>query len=120
MGLVGATGSFESLVDSNKLISKAIWLVASKQVGYNPRLASQFDEILTYHAPGWMSAHKSRYRRLRRMLGDLTKQRPQLDDAGLAKEYEEAWQSYLKPGGPYGVISEVGRFPNAHLGRMSS
>lgn len=115
VGLVGASGSYESLVSSNKILSKAVWLVASSQVAYQPQMATQFESALNYHAPAWMTAHKSPYRRLRRVVGDVTKNRPAFDDPALAEKFEEAWQSYLKPGGPYGAFADVDEFPNAHV-----
>lgn len=115
VGLVGATASYESLLDSIKFISKAIWLTSARTVAFNLQLAAQFEEILNEHAPIWMRANKSYYLLLRRIVGDALRRRPNIDKVNFDVDFEEHWAALTKPGGPFGMFTDVSPFPNPHL-----
>jgi glycosyltransferase involved in cell wall biosynthesis len=115
VGLVGATASYESLLDSIRFITKAIWLTSVRTVGYDAGLASQFEHILQEHAPLWMSASSSSYRRLRRIVGDYRLRRPKITSSDLDAEFEKHWAAITAPDGPFGMFTDVSPFPNPHL-----
>jgi len=58
VGLVGATGSYESVQSSLQLLSKAVWLCEIKKVPYDENLAKHFNFWLRHHAPAWLAHRK--------------------------------------------------------------
>jgi hypothetical protein len=67
VGIVGSTASFESVRDSMKGMSKAVWF-AARGAPYDRKIAKLWGHEIIKHAPEWQTSQRnlSLYRRLRR------------------------------------------------------
>lgn len=114
VGLVGASASYESIHDSFKAISKAIWLASTKTSKFDEALADQYEEYLKLHAPVWMKAASSKYLRLRRAFGDTIRDRPAHGPA-LDEEFERHWYAVTRDGEGMAQFRDFPRYPNPHI-----
>ena len=118
VGIVGATGSYESLYSSWRLLNHVIWITQGKGLPFSQKLYDHFHYILDFHSPGWCARRPKpqgqsflnrliknyrRQRKLRRML-------PQLVGAT-----EPQWQATLQPGQTWAHIADFPVFPNPHI-----
>jgi len=112
VGMVGATGSFESLNNSYELIHRAGWL-ARQAIRYNPELYRSFQWIVPspYHAAS--GSRRNYRRRLRRFLGDLLYNRPRLEE--LVDGSLGEWEKASNCGAPFHFAAEFPHFPNPHI-----
>jgi hypothetical protein len=110
VGLVGATGSYESLSSSMKLLSKVVWLCASAQVGFDRKLASQFRWLLTSQFPAWLERSPCELSSpLTGYFHAKTKYRY------YDRRFEEHWRLITQPGGPIEWAPRFPSFPNPHI-----
>lgn len=112
VGMVGATGSYESLYETFKIINKAHW-IGSQPVRFDDAFARQFAFALRVSAPYWVAATQSRYRRIRRLVGDRLKRRRDISD--IIDNFEEYWVRLISTGGPMQPFARFPRFPNPHV-----
>ncbi|OWK19666.1 hypothetical protein AJ88_38480 [Mesorhizobium amorphae CCBAU 01583] len=110
VGMVGATGSYESLNYSLRQVGKAVWL-CNQGIPYDPELAEKWGAEIDTHAPAWAKQSRSRKAigRLRRRLG-LRRYDPALDP-----KFEEYWATVLGPGGVFHAYANFPWFPNPHV-----
>lgn len=110
VGIVGATGSFESLLDSNKLISKVIWLCSNKFLKYDRRLHLQYESIIERHAPKWQ--RKSLVARCFSRIGNVgSKSGSEMYNAS----FETFWKNLISHDGVYAFLENYPPFPNPHI-----
>jgi len=64
VGASGATASYESIITSQKLLCKVIWLTAVRGIQYSPKIAEQFHGVLIEHVPSWMAERGSFWKRI--------------------------------------------------------
>jgi glycosyltransferase involved in cell wall biosynthesis len=114
IGMAGATASFESLRSSLALVVRVIWLTAVKNIQYSPRIARQYGEMLSSHAPDWMAKRGNLLRQIKRELA-----RPLLGRAHNTKALEAGFLKYLdevsQPDAAFAHLPQVRPFPNPHL-----
>lgn len=105
VGVVGSTGSFESLGLSMKAMNKAVWMCV-QNIPYDPLYADVWGQEIIKHAPRWLT--HARGRRWRRLVYNLTGWR-QKHAIRHHISFEHAWRI---PGAPYAGFPE---FPNPHI-----
>ncbi len=113
VGAVGATGSYESLYSSYKLISKAIWLFSGR-IRYNKLFINYFKLYLKYHFPPFYFS-SSLYRKIRRFLGNIKHQRGSVHKKNFNTEYKTHWESIINKDASLHFVTEFPQFPNPHL-----
>ncbi|MBC7490412.1 MAG: hypothetical protein H7240_11050 [Glaciimonas sp.] len=110
VGIAGATASYESLLNSNKLISKVLWL-AGGVLKYEKKLHLQYESIIKRHYPNWI-----RWGVASRFLPIL---RNKTSDNNYLNMYdamfEEYWGSLTKHNGAYEFLIGYPPFPNPHI-----
>ena len=111
VGIVGATGSYESLHDSCALTGKAVWLCAVKRIPFDERIAGHFRWVLADHAAEWMERRAAPGKRPGRVAADAG--RPYR--AALDSQFPSYWEAVCAPGGPLEVCRQMPRFPNPHI-----
>ncbi len=135
VGVTGATGSFESLYTSWRLLSKVVWLTANNKIEYDEKIAEQFREFLVVQAPAWMDkrntlrrqivyglAHlpsvlkkrRAVFRRLKKELVQLAVNPPE-DREETESGFEQHWEHITCDGGVLHSIGDFKHFPNPHL-----
>lgn len=105
VGIVGATGSYESVYDSLQVVSKAIWM-CSKGMKWDRNIAKFYADELRRHVPGWLNMRlhsKIRLMRDGKCYDDLN------------REFPAYWDSLFVKGAPLHWYLNFPRFPNAHI-----
>ena len=59
VGLVGASGSYESIWNSMRMISKVVWLCQQGRAKFDYRIQKQFGHELIKHAAAWMQPSRA-------------------------------------------------------------
>jgi hypothetical protein len=54
VGMVGASGSYESVRDTIDFVAKAAWLCVDQKIDFDPKLAAQFEWIFAIYAADWL------------------------------------------------------------------
>lgn len=106
VGMAGAHASFESLLDSVALTSKAVWLAGIRQVPYDRQLARSYRFLLTVQAPAWLE-QKPRWR-------DWLPRGPH-HYAALEEEWQAFWRANRLPGAVFEFLDGFPSFPNPHI-----
>ena len=111
VGLVGATGSYESLRSSMDLLSKVVWLCAAKRVPWDDRLARHFRWLLASQYPAWLAKppRPTSWQRVRRILA------PQFPYAQYDEDYAKHWHAVTQPNAPIDWAPQFPEFPNPHI-----
>lgn len=109
-GMVGVTGSYESLNSSYGLYCKIIWMCSNKLIGYDPRIAKEFVRELTLHVPEWLAMGQSQDEVSGHMM-DL----PELQRQDILEGFEAHWRDATRYGGPLFSLNQYKPFPNPHL-----
>ena len=107
VGIVGATGSYQSLHDSLKEISKAIWL-CGQHIPYDENLAKRWGSEIVKHKPEWMKRTFSE--RCLALIVPYIRRADSLDE-----RYEAYWRAVTSPGGPVEFYARFPEFPNPHI-----
>lgn len=110
IGLVGASGTYESLLDSLKFHMRVVWAVNNKGIRYDCEFADRFRSILAIHAPAWLAQRRSLISTFRALL----RPRPSFRDLS-QEEFFQFWSDSIKPGGPLNCYAMFPRFPNPHI-----
>jgi hypothetical protein len=111
VGLVGATGSYESLHSSFYLLMKASWLCFAMKVAYDSNLASHYGFWIKHHAPAWLAnlPDLNLSVRVRRRWNSFR------DYVNYNKRYQDYWPTFAGSGAPGEWLSQFPRFPNPHI-----
>ena len=107
VGVVGATGSYQSLHDSLKEINKAIWL-CGQHIRFDEDLAKRWGAEIIKHKPAWMK--QTFAEKIRALVAPYIRS-PDL----LNERYETYWRSVTSPGGPVEYYARFPKFPNPHI-----
>ncbi|WP_316189683.1 glycosyltransferase family A protein [Bradyrhizobium sp. SZCCHNS1054] len=111
VGIVGATGSYESLYSSFKITQQIHWFLHSS-AAMNRELARRFKWLLPPDGSD-VRALTSVYVRARRMLGDFIRRRP--STARMSRQFAGPWATVLQPGSGLVAIRDFPAFPNPHI-----
>ncbi len=108
VAIVGATGSYESLLSSNRLISKVIWLCATGRLAYHSEIYAAYRQYIDVHVRQWKTPSLAL-----RLWRSLLKRDNALSTlAAHDHEFEEYWQTLVTPGGVYDYLVNFEPFPN--------
>ena len=102
VGLVGATGSFESLATSFELLSKVGWLAKRARIPFDPDIAEHYRWILKVNAPAWLEGETRP--NFGSIFGAL---------APLETRWSRRWARHLRRRSPF--LNDHNRFPNPHV-----
>ncbi|MET4608341.1 hypothetical protein ABIB90_007847 [Bradyrhizobium sp. JR4.1] len=113
VGIVGATGSLESVRESMKGMSKAVWL-CSQGIPYDPLIAAQWGHEIAKHAPNWLAQQPpSLYTRARRFAKRFLTQKLVAPKSSRRKEIEDGFEVvWAEYGAKYAGFPS---FPNPHI-----
>lgn len=111
VGIAGATASYESLLNSCRLISKVIWLCDKKLLKYDWRLYRHYRTTIEKHAKHWLAERSfaqfiSRFRIVPADHGYI-----EMHDAS----FEEFWNTLIDDQGVYSFLNGYPPFPNPHI-----
>ncbi|MET0967990.1 MAG: glycosyltransferase, partial [Tardiphaga sp.] len=112
VGMVGATGSYESLINSFKVVHQIAWY-AQRPCAMNAELTKKFAWVFRAHSPATTAALKSARLRIRRQIGDFVRNREKI--SRLARDFTFHWNAMVQPGGPLNKIRDFSPFPNPHI-----
>ena len=107
VGVVGATGSYESLRSSMHLLSKVVWLCAAKNIPFDGALARSYNWFLKSQYGPWLVPTM-----LERMRSRLSRCRSY---EHFDQDYEAYWESVTRAEGPVGWAKDFPNFPNPHI-----
>jgi hypothetical protein len=107
VGMVGASGSYESLRSSMYLLSKVVWLCAAMQIPYDRKVARYYRWLLRSQYPSWLE--RTRSERLRALWAR------QPDYRTFDPGYAAHWNAVIQPGAPISWAPDYPDFPNPHL-----
>ncbi len=102
VGMVGATGSFESLATSFELLSKVGWLTRRARIPFDPDIAEYYRWYLEHHAPAWLEGRMRP--NLRSIFGSLIP---------LETRWSRRWARRLRRKAIF--LNDHQRFPNPHI-----
>jgi hypothetical protein len=108
VGLVGATGSYESLRSSMDILSKVVWLCTAKNIAWDDRVARYYRWLLESQYPSWLTPSL-----LKRLRAGFSRQNNAYQDYDA--EYAAYWQAVTQLGGPIDWAPLFPEFPNPHI-----
>jgi len=109
VGLVGATGSFESLYNSYKIISRVSWAAASHAM-LGRDVTRRFAWLVKLAPRRTLAAPRNLYRRFKSAVGDIISRRP-----AAVERYDRTWSDAISPGGELSAMRDFPHFPNPHI-----
>ena len=113
VGLVGATGSLESLYSTYRVVDFVAW-AATRPARFDEKFARDYAWLLNTASPQTMKALNSLPHRLRRHLGDILRNRPTLTQ--LKKDHPGVWAESLSHNtSRNSAFREFPHFPNPHI-----
>ncbi len=103
VGMVGATGSYESLATSLELMHKVGWLAVRGKLPYDEDFARHYEWLLLQIAPHWLQSirrpsFKSRVRKFT-----------------YPYRWKITWCDKMRPGRNLYYLKQHSRFPNPHI-----
>lgn len=111
VGLVGATGSYESILTSNLLNSKVIWLTSHHFLRYNKSIHKQYKSIIEKHIPHWVKKSSISWM-LSSVQGDAVNYRK-------VEKYDPSfdtfWKTLTRDDGCFTFLNDSPSFPNPHI-----
>lgn len=107
VGVVGATGSYESLRSSMYLLSKVVWLCAAKHIPFDRTLAQSYNWLLKSQYEPWLVRTK-----VERLLSRLPRRR---NYEHFDRDYERHWETVIRPDAPIDWAKDFPNFPNPHI-----
>lgn len=118
VGLIGTSASYESLLDSWRVMQKVNWLITEKHIKYDEDFAKKYAFYINHLVPNWMTikgfSFRGLYKNLRRKVFDLIKNRPLLNPS-LDLEFDEVWTNALKTEKTFQFLKDFPSFPNPHI-----
>ncbi|MBU2518686.1 MAG: hypothetical protein KKB57_13965 [Proteobacteria bacterium] len=112
VGITGASASYESLFNSYKLISKAVWLCSQGALKYNYRLYLHYKTIFDEHAAFWLQQKSAR----RFIYSYLPNYAPRIKYHDKYNTlFEEYWKELTAANGVFSFIEGYPPFPNPSI-----
>lgn len=99
VGMVGATGSYESLVTSFELLHKVGWLATEKRIPLDENFTKHYGWMLSRLTPSWRTSSFKSY--------DLNMPYP--------LRWKLKWLKKRRPGSHLYHLKQHSRFPNPHI-----
>ncbi|MCY7388540.1 MAG: hypothetical protein LH481_10830, partial [Burkholderiales bacterium] len=114
-GIVGASASYESLLNSSKLIDKVLWFCDRGRLPYDESFHSQYMVYIDAEKPQWVKG--PRVRASKRSADESIAQPQGLDFIeGFEAEFEDYWDTITAIGsGNRSYCHDVPAFPNPHI-----
>jgi glycosyltransferase involved in cell wall biosynthesis len=113
VGIVGATGSYESLIDTFRFINKGTWLGGVKRIRYNEAVAKQFFSHFRVNYWDWVKPSTSLKRRIKRFVRDIRQNRPHRTKE-LDREFARVWHQTTRSSN-LTFLNDFPSFPNPHI-----
>ncbi|MET4186695.1 hypothetical protein ABIB94_008837 [Bradyrhizobium sp. JR7.2] len=113
VGIAGATASLESVRESMKSMSKAVWLCV-QGIPYDPLIAERWGHEILKFAPHWLARRPpSLYRRARRLAGRVLALKLAALRPPSRQEIEDHFEIVWAKGGA--IYAKLPSFPNPHI-----
>jgi hypothetical protein len=114
VGIVGATGSFESIRDTIDFVAKAAWLCLEEGIPFDPYLAWQFEWIFRLYVADWLEEAP---RSLRKKAANFIRSRfGKFPSEGSPEVWRAHWRRVTKYGGNLSEwLDRFPAFPNPHI-----
>lgn len=106
-GIVGATGSYESLRSSMRLLSKVVWLCASRKIPFDRSLATYYRWLLNSQFASWLAP-----KRLDQWRSWVPRRR---DYSRHDPDFAQHWDAVTQPAAPIAWAPDYPEFPNPHV-----
>ncbi|MES1180138.1 MAG: glycosyltransferase [Hyphomicrobium sp.] len=111
-GMVGATGSFESLYSSFEVVNRANWFLQN-EVAFNRDIIRGIEwKASDLHRSSWKE-YNSKHRRFLRAIRDIRKRRPKADFLTRVQEVE--WIEAIRTNPDLSFVNHFPYFPNPHI-----
>jgi len=111
VGIAGATGSFESLLNSCRLVSKLLWAINKKFLTYDEDIYLSYKSLIDSNFPYW------KIRNIHKILMNQILNKPknyqylnQFDNS-----FEEYWKIITEKDNVYYFLSDYPNFPNPNI-----
>jgi len=111
-GLVGATGSYESLYSSWEAIHRAQWLT-TKHCAYDRDTTLAWSWLMASFNPDSLRASRSLFWRVRRFVSDIKRRRPKIADR--LDAHRPVWEQAISKGSTLEFVNDFSYFPNPHI-----
>jgi len=111
VGIAGATGSYESILTSNLLNSKVIWLTSNFFLRYDKLIHHQYKNIIEKHVPHWTRKHPISW-----ILSSLKNHA--VDHRKVKKHdppFDIFWKTLTAHDGCFSFLNDAPVFPNPHI-----
>ena len=114
-GIVGASASYESLLNSNKLIDKVLWFCDRSRLPYDESFHSQYRFYIDAEKPHWVKG--ARVGAAKSTADESITQPPDLTFLeAFDAEFEDYWDTITAVGsGNRSYCQDVPAFPNPHI-----
>jgi glycosyltransferase involved in cell wall biosynthesis len=113
VGMVGASGSFESIYNSWQAITRAHFHI-TRPGAYDSEIVKAFNWVMDVWSQPTLLASRSRYRRLRRWVGDMKRKRPPFTVETI-EIHRAAFFNLLGKNGSSRHLDSFPYFPNPHI-----
>ena len=112
--IAGASGSYESLLNSSKLIIKALWYCDRNRLPYNEEFYAQYKSYIDQVKPHWAMGSAKEKEAARQLIEELFKRSPNFGFLKeLDAEFEDYWDTVTEVGvGDKAFCHDVPAFPN--------
>jgi hypothetical protein len=112
VGVVGATGSYESMYDSLQVFSKVSW-VCYRRAQFDKSLAESYEWFLSSASPKWVRPLRSPLWRI--LKGPYDRFRRRSPWADVQDGFEDYWRQLTSEDGILAFVADIPRFPNPHI-----
>jgi hypothetical protein len=114
VGIVGASGSYESVRDTIDFVAKASWLCLEQGIPFDPYLAWQFDWIFRMYVSRWLDQKLSGRRQRLVSFFKSSIRKPPLH--GSTEIWRAHWKRVTEYGGDLSEwLDQFPAFPNPHI-----
>lgn len=103
VGMVGATGSYESLATSLELMHKVGWLAVKGKLPFDENFAKHYEWLLLQIAPNWLKS--TRRPSFKSHIREMT----------YPYRWKIKWLKKRRPGGSLYYLRQHSQFPNPHI-----
>lgn len=111
VGIAGATASYESLLDSCRLVSKVIWLCDNGFLKYDTEIHLQYKTVIDKQVPRWAGKNTAF-----RLFSKFSRKAPEHASLNMYDDmFEKFWESLTGPDGVYHFLKTYPPFPNPHI-----